>query len=205
VIEMKIFILGLPQSGRTTIAKAICESPEYRYIDAFSWIKVTFREPQEGEHPQKYEEEFNYWLTNRIKMAPNLVVDNIYDSMDAYNDEHINFVIDGISSPRDFTRLFDINQDVVVFLNRSGNPAEFRDYQNIGVSVMRDYCFWLSSAELLPKTRWLEYNFTIPGEESDLVKSLGHKNSVFIVRSPRKVISHLKEQLLNVVGKQGGQ
>ena len=171
----------MPQSGRTTVAKALCESDKYRYIDTFSWVKATFREPKPDEYFQHFDEEFHSWFTNRMKMSPNMIIDNVYDSMDAYDDQHIDFVIDGLTSPRDFTRLFDYNQDVVVFLNRSGNPAEFRDYQNIGVSVMRDYCFWLSSADLLSRARWFEYNFTIPGEDTDLVKSLGHKNSVFII------------------------
>jgi hypothetical protein len=87
-------------------------------------------------------------------------------------------------------------EDFIVFLNRTNNEVDLKDYENIGVSVMRDYCFWLSSANNLDKNNWFEYNFNIPGEESDWVKSLGHKNSVFIVKSINKVISHLKERLL---------
>lgn len=198
---MKIFVVGMPKSGRTTVSKALCQSDTYRYIDATSWVRSTFRELKPGEHPQQYEDDYHQWFTSRLKLNHRLITDNIYDSIDAYGkgaeDTH-HFVIDGLSSPKDFMHLFDYNKDVVVFLNRTGNPEEYKDYENIGVSVMRDYCFWLSSAELLPKTRWFEYNFSIPGEESDWVKQLGHKNSVFIVKSINKVISHLKELLLNL-------
>jgi hypothetical protein len=69
------------------------------------------------------------------------------------------------------------------------------DHENIGVSVIRDYCFWLSSASLINKSNWLEYNFRIPGEDSEFIKNLGSKNSVFIVKSIKKAISHLKEKL----------
>lgn len=201
---MKIFVVGMPQSGRTTVAKALCQAPNYQYIDATSWAKSTFRGPKEGEHPQQHDDELHQWYTNRMRLNPQMIVDNVIESMNAYNSikglPESDFVIDGIMSPRDLSALFDYNEDVIIFLNRTGNSAEFKDYENIGVSVMRDYCFWLSSANLLPKERWFEYNFSIPGEDSDWVKSLGHKNSVFIVKSINKVISHLKEQLISLLG-----
>jgi len=195
---MKIFVVGMPQSGRTTVAKALCELKNFQYIDAVTWVKSTFREQKQGEHPHQYSDEYHSWLTNRMKLNPRLIIDNVYDSIDAYGrnaEDTYTFVIDGVSSPRDIMQLFDYNKDMIVFLNRTNNSADYKDYENIGVSVMRDFCFWLSSADLLPKDRWLEYNFAIPGEDSDWVKSLGQKNSVFLVKSINKVISHLKEQL----------
>lgn len=194
---MKIFVVGMPQSGRTTVTKALCQADNYRYIDAHSWVRSTFREKKVGEKPELYEDEFHSWFTNRLKINPQLITDNVQNTINAYGpeDDKLVYVIDGILSPRDFTRMFDYNKDMVIFLNRTGNDAEYKDYENIGVSVMRDYCFWLSSADLLPKERWLEYNFSIPGVESDWVKGLGHKNSVFIVKSINRVISHIKEQL----------
>lgn len=195
---MKIFIIGMPQSGRTTVAKALCQSKDYHYIDALSWVKSTFREQLPGEHPNQYSDEFHSWFTNRLKIKPQMITDNISNSIEAHGppvEDTYRFVIDGITSPRDFARLFDYNKDMVVFLNCTNNQAEYKDYENVGVSVMRDFCFWLSSADLLPKTRWFEYNYSFPGEDSELVKQLGHKNSVFIVKSLNKVISHLKEML----------
>jgi Adenylate kinase and related kinases len=195
---MKIFIVGMPKSGRTTISKALCEGNNCQYIDAVSWVRSTFRAPHEGEKPSQYEDEYHQWFTNRLKMNHNLIIDNVRDSITAYGNKanvKFDFVIDGLSSPRDLVQLFNYNEDVIVFLNRTNNSAEYKDYENIGVSVMRDYCFWLSSADLLPKTRWFEYNFSIPGEDLEQVKCLGHKNSVFIVKSINRLISHLKEKL----------
>ena len=40
---MKIFIVGMPQSGRTTVAKALAQSKDYQYIDATSWVKGLFQ------------------------------------------------------------------------------------------------------------------------------------------------------------------
>lgn len=194
---MKVFIIGMPQSGRTTVAKALCQADNFRYIDAFSWLRSSFRERKDDEKLETYEDEFHSWFTNRLKINPQLIVENVKESMDAYpSDDKLIYVIDGLRSPKDFMQLFDYNKDIVVFLNRvDKNDADYKDYENIGVCVTKDYCFWLSSANLLPRERWFEYNFAIPGDDSDRVKNLGQKNSVFIVRSINRVISHLKELL----------
>src|SRR5574339_984759 len=116
---MKIFIVGMPYSGRTTVAKALCQDERFQYIDASAWIKCTFRDQKEGEHIQQYQDEFHQYLTKRTQANPFFSIDNIYDSIDAYKDKGDVFVIDGVSSPKDFVHLFDINQDIVVFLNRT--------------------------------------------------------------------------------------
>jgi adenylate kinase family enzyme len=197
---MKIFIVGLPQSGRTTVAKSVCQEKGFNYVDAFSWIRSNFRDPKPGEHLRQFEDEFHYWLIGRMKNNPRMFVDMVHSTMDSYPDKDANFIIDGLVSPRDFAELFDYNNDFVVFLNRTnGQDVEVQDYQNIGVSVMRDYCFWLSSAGLLPKSRWFEYNFKLSDEDSDSFKALGSKNSVFMIRSFKRVISHLKETLQELI------
>lgn len=191
---MKIFIVGLPKSGRTTVAQALAQELEYHYVDAATWLGLAFRPQNSGEHNQQYKEDYKVFMVDKLKESPNLVVDMIENSItNCWHPE--NFIIDGIQSPKDFVNLFDYNEDLVVFLNRTDNEFEYEDYENIGVSVMRDYCFWLSSASLLPKDKWLEFNFKIPGEDSDAMKTLGSKNTVHIVRSLNKVISHLKSIL----------
>src|SRR6185369_16279711 len=141
---MKIFIVGMPQSGRTTVAKALAQSKDYHYIDATSWVKGLFREPFPGELTQQYSDEFHTWFTNRLKINPRFITDNIYDTMDAYGpdaEDRFTFVIDGLSSPRDLMAMFDYNKDMIVFVNRTNNSeVEYKDYENIGVSLMRDYC-----------------------------------------------------------------
>lgn len=191
---MKIFIIGIPQSGRTTVARSMCQEG-FHYIDAVSWVKSLFRTPMPGEHPQQFNDDFHYWFTSRLNLKPDMIVDSIRDSMSAYGPEVREFVIDGISSPRDFATLFDYTKDFVVFLNRTDGDVETKDHENIGVSVIRDYCFWLSSAGLLPKHRWHEYNFKLSDKESDHIKALGSKNSVFIVKSLNKVMEHLKQSI----------
>lgn len=183
---MNIFIIGMPQSGRTSVAKSLCRSGEFHYIDGFSWIKNSFREQKADEHPQQYNDEFHYWFTDRLKNNPSMIADSILSSMKLHGDS--NYAIDGIISPKDFMQLFDFNKDLVVFLNRTEGDVDTKDYENIGVSVIRDYCFWLSSAGLLPKEKWYEFNFKMSEDHLDFAKVLGSKNTVMIVKGGTKKI-----------------
>ena len=185
---MKIFIIGLPQSGRTTVAKAIAGEHGFKYIDAMSWVRSTFREIRPSEHPHQYEDDYQQYLTKRMMVNPWFVTEHIYEMMKVEGNETSTFIVDGIASPRDFTALFDYRDE-----------HDYRDHENIGTSVIRDYCFWMSAAGLLPKERWLEYNFKIPGEDSDHVKAMGAQNSVFIVKSIKKVTSHLSEKIKEII------
>lgn len=188
---MKIFIIGLPKSGRTTVSKSLTESG-FDYIDPVSWIKHTFRDQDPKESLSRYEEAYEEYLIARLKNDPELYIDNINGIMEASNEK--NFVIDGLSNPRDIIHLFDYNTDLIVFLNRMDNEAEFKDEQNIAHSVIRDYCFWLASAKLIDKSKWLEFNFTIPGDPNNpLIRKLGTHNTVIIVKSIDRVTSYLKD------------
>lgn len=193
---MNIFLIGLPKSGRTTMAKGIAAAGKYKYIDAASWVQATFREKLPQEHLQQYLDEYCAFLTKRLNANPYFVMDNVYDLMKSYEGEGHPFIIDGIINPKDFVHLFDYRNDMVVFLNRTNNDTEHqRDQDTIAVSSIRDYCYWMASANLLPRSRWIEYNFQIPGEENDFVKALGSKNSVFITKSLDRATSHLQESL----------
>lgn len=195
---MNIYICGLPNSGRTTVAKAIAEKIGGQCIDVMEWLKSSFRDRKHQETQFQYEEAYHHFLSIRREINPNVVISNVRDLLTVYVGSHA--VIDGIASPKDFTDLFDYRHDIVIFLNRTDNSVEYRDHENIGVSVMRDYCFWLSSAGLLRKERWLEYNFQIPGEPSEQVKTLGSKNSVFIIKSINQVIIHVMEKINEQLG-----
>lgn len=201
---MKIFIIGLPKSGRTTVARAITQQFNARYIDAMSWVKSTFREKRSAEHIQQYEDEYDHFLSIRRTVNPWLITNHVFDLLKSHQADEM-FVIDGIASPRDFSELFDYRHDVVVFLNRTDSETEFKDHENIGISVIRDQCFWMSSASLLPKNRWIEYNFKMSGEDSDSVKELGSKNSVFIVKSIGNVIGHLSTLLKSIIPNNSGE
>lgn len=190
---MKLFIIGLPKSGRTTVAKKLANSIEYDYIQYAEEISSSFRPRGDGEHIQQYLEQYNIFLTIQLKLDPSRCIKEASDKIN--KSKYKNQIIDGVFSPRDFTHLFNYNEDTVVFLNRTDNEIEYRDSDNIGVSVIRDYCFWMASSGLIDKSNWIEYNFKIPGEEVDFIKELGSKNSVFIVKSLNKVISHLQERI----------
>lgn len=194
---MNIFVLGLPKSGRTTLSKKISQKDGIHYIDAVSWVSSSFRTINEDESLTSYQEELNSFILNRLKLNPDLYINNILEIKSLYKNQC--FIIDGINSPHDIIKLFDYNNDYIIFLNRTDNEHEYKDHENIGISVIRDYCYWMAASNFLPKERWLEFNFKINGEESDFVKTLGSKNTVYLVKNFNKIIELIhKLVLLNI-------
>ena len=187
----------MPESGRTTVAQSLCQNPNFVYVDASAWLKDSFRPQRDGEHPEQYHDAYHHWYLNRVKENKNLIVEHVNSTIAAYNSES-SWVVDGVNSPHDFPVLFDHNQDFVIFLNRNDNQeVKIKDYETIGISVIRDYCFWLSAGGMLPKERWLEFNFKMSGVDSERIKKMGSKNTVLIVGSLNKIIVCLKEYLDN--------
>lgn len=192
--RMKVFILGFAKSGKTTVAKCISTDSSSCIISAVDWVNSTFRSQQPNESVEDYDKDKLEFISKRLKANPDLFINNIKDII-AINYHCKTFVIDGINSPRDFCLLFNYNEDVVVFLNRIDNPDTIRDEEGVAINVIRDYCVWLSTANLLPKERWWEFNYRIPGEQSDFVKELSSRNHLTITKSIDKTISIIKERL----------
>jgi AAA domain-containing protein len=191
---MNVFILGLPYSGKTTVAKAIEKSLGLIHVNVSDWIVRAVREQFHVEHEQQFKEKLQEVYFDLLKQDPTMCISHAHEVMVRHGLDK-NYIIEGIVTPKDFIHLFNINDDIVVFLNRTDNGEYYQDHDNIALPTMKDYCFWMSSGGLLPKNKWLEYNFKIPGEESDYIKILGSKNSVFLVKSIDKVISHLDGKL----------
>lgn len=194
---MKIFLIGLPKSGRTTIAMSIAKEHGFSYVDS---MKNIFRSIRDGEDLNLYKEEYEEHLVRQRLRYPHSVSDGVFMSQVRCE----NIVIDNILSPKDFSMLFDYESqdrrgDLVVFCNRTDNDADYEDHENIGLSVIRDYCFWLSSANLLAKSRWLEYNYKTNKDGPDFVRAMGAQNSVFIVKSIGTVISLLNKYIKDIV------
>lgn len=193
---MKIFLIGLSKSGRTTIANSLAEIEGNYYISAMDWLRSTFRSRQDKEDHLDYERSFAEYLSERIKVNPYLIADNIEQIIKSCPSK--NYIIDGLSNPQNFTKLFDYNQDMIIVLNRLDNDVDSTDQDNIALNVIRDYCYWLSSMNLLPKDSWVEYNFrTNSTDDSPHVKKMGNRNVVFIVKSIKSVIEHLKGLLFS--------
>lgn len=198
---MKVFILGLSQCGKTTVAKALAQSPDAFCISASAWLKSNFREQALKEDQEDFEKERNEFLSTALKRHSDLIIDSIETTMSMHSDFNPKlkkFIIDGITSPRDFMKLFDYNTDVAIFLNRVDNPSEINDHDGIGQNVIRDYCLWFSTMGLLPKDRWTEYNYRMPGEESEFVKELSSRNLVTITKNINKAIEIMRARLWKI-------
>lgn len=191
---MKVFILGLNKSGRTTVAKALAEESSFYYVSAIDWLKTTFRQPYKQESLNEFQADFLKYTINRVKLNPSIISDNIKDIIHINNEKKI-FIIDDILNPNDLVSLFDFKNDIIVFLNRIDNMTNAKDYEGISINVMRDYCLWLATVGLLDKEQWLEYNFKIPGEESEFTKTIGTKNTITITKCINRAIKDIKDRL----------
>ena len=191
---MKVFILGLAESGKTTLAKSLSGGSTTCYISAVDWVKSTFRSARPKEESEDYEKAELDFVSERLKLNPDLFVNNINEIM-KINKHASTFIIDGVDSPRDFARLFDYNKDIAIFLNRTDNPETIKDSEGIAHNIIRDYCLWLTTMNLLNKDRWWEFNFRLPGEDSEFVKELVSRNHVTITKSFDKAIRIIKERL----------
>ena len=49
---MKVFILGLAESGKTTLAKSLSGGSTTCYISAVDWVKSTFRSARPKEESE---------------------------------------------------------------------------------------------------------------------------------------------------------
>ena len=199
---MKIIILGLPKSGRSTVAKELANKSELHYLHAENWINASFRQRVTSETLEEYKLSLHNFYAERLKINPNIISNNIKETIKARNTVKVSdAVIDGLNSPRDFIHLFDYNQDLVIFLNRTNGPNYIEGCDHINVNVVRDYCLWLGTMGLLPKQNWLEFNFPIPGNLKDpFTKELGNKNTVIITRSIEKTIEMIKENYDTRIG-----
>lgn len=193
---MKIFILGLSNSGRTTVAKHLADEDSL-YISAMDWVKSTFRPKELGEDNLDFERSFNEYYSERIKVNPFLIAENIEEIIKSC--PHNRFIVDGVLNPQNFMKLFDYNQDVLIVLNRIDNTIDSTDQDNIALNVIRDYCYWLSSMNLLDKDRWIEYNFRINAKGDGTVKKMGTRNIVYIIKSIDNVITHVKDVVKSIL------
>src|SRR5208282_402980 len=101
---MKIFIIGLSQSGKDKIASALTEDPRLHYISATDWLASTFRPSRPTEKVEEYEQAYHDYYISRLKDDQDMVIDNLFKSMQAVDSDH--FLIDGINNPADFTYFF---------------------------------------------------------------------------------------------------
>lgn len=191
---MKVFILGVPGSCRTTIAKSLSGIENFFYIDALAPAKRLFSDKFPKGSIRN--DDYHNLIVDTLKVN-RFYIDMVSGVSAAYPNE--NPIIDGIFSPKDFSYLFDGTKDIVVFLNRLDNSLELRDYENISLSVCRDYCFWLASTNILSRDRWLEFNFRLK-DGNDRIRTLGSKNTVYVVGNINVLIEHINIKIKELVG-----
>lgn len=180
---MKVFIIGFKNSGRTTIAKELASYMNFSYVDAC--VTSMFRPILPNESQENYSQFIDEATANILKLDKNVVLTLLKNKN--------NIIVDGIQSPIDIINCFDYNQDYIVFCNRTDYEPEFLDKAKIGIALIKDYCYWLSSLNLISAERWIECNYKLPGPENVEVKKLNNKNSIYITKNMVNTIELLKK------------
>ena len=95
---MKIFFLGIPQSGRSSVAFSLAESNinDCGIIDALHGSDFSFRKQFPKEHTQKFQDEYQQALSLKTKESPNHCIDNVLDLINIYSDKKY-ILIDNIT------------------------------------------------------------------------------------------------------------
>lgn len=198
----KVFIIGLPQSGRTCLIEELLKAIDFVYINCNLQIENGFRSFKIYETKREFQDAYEIYYLNKLKLDPDFCSKNIQKIID-FNLEkgNFNFIIDNLISPRDFVKLFNYNEDIVVFLNRIDyGDVEYKEHQNVALSSIRDYCFWMSSLGLMKKENWIEFNFVMNSNginENSPIKKLGIYNTVYLAKSFLRVVSTLKDILIS--------
>lgn len=196
---MNIFIIGVVESYREVIAQDLSDDDRFYHISISNWLENSFRSRRTNERKEDYEQEYLDYYLSRVKLDSEFCSNFIFDTQKAIKKD--NCIITGIMNPADFTSSFSTNKDVVVFLNRQdSDPPSSHD--GVAINVIRDYCLYLALLGRLPRERYIEYNYKVSGEESDHVKQTGKYNSVFIVKSFKKLINHLRDEICNLLNQE---
>lgn len=195
---MKVFIIGLPQSGRTSVAKHLSKDADFHTIEIGAYLKNIFKRSFSGPE-EDFCDKYKEFIANILKNDSKFYKENLRylkNSIKLAKKNGVkNFVIEDLVGPMDFIKLFNYNEDIVVFLNRLDNPSVANEQENICLSLIKDYCLWLVTMSCLDKDRWIEYNFKSTYSTDNTVKTMGVHNSIFILKSFEGVASHLSDIL----------
>ncbi len=129
----------------------------------------------------------------------NQIVSGMPNFKYAKNIDHIvddgNYVVDGIDDPKDFITKFNPKTDYLVVLNRLDYQPDNGNYENISLSVVRDYCYWLMCRKKLNINNWLEFNIKSL-KDKDSVKKFSNRNTLFIVSNLNCVYEAINKLLI---------
>lgn len=149
---VKIFILGTSQSGKTTLAKAICQQLPLQHVSASTWVRKHFHENTQDK--QSLIASMSAFATQQLKQNPFACIEELKKTYDLNQPS----VIEGVRNPFDFANLFDPSADGVIrisFKNNKLQPTEFEK----GLEVVDDLLSWMFKNQMISDTQVLNLDF----------------------------------------------
>lgn len=166
---MKIFILGMSQSGKSTLTNKLCNKYNFKHIQSSIMVRNTFKFTEKDYHnKQDFIDAITQYSIELNRKTPNAVSDYIKDN---YNLNNV--IIEGIRNPNNFFQLFDIKKDKVIYLNYLNNKIEKTSFEK-GLDVILNYLDWNLEMGILKESSFqkIEFNSYEEIEEKIEEKSL---------------------------------
>lgn len=154
---MKIFIIGISQTGKSTTAKYIANKYNMEYIQASIMIRNSFKKENEFNSRQEFIEAITKYSIELNQNSPMIVSKYIKENYDLNN-----VIIEGIRNPNNFFDLYEIKKDKIIVLDYLNNPIKETTFEK-GINIIVDYLKWniehnIISSDDLQILRYENYN-----------------------------------------------
>lgn len=151
---MNIFILGVSQTGKSTTSKYLSEKYNLTHIQASIMVRNTFKfKESDFKTKQEFIEAITKYSIELNRVSPNPVSDYIIDNYILDN-----VIIEGIRNPNNFHKLFNIKEDIVIYLDYLNNPVSKTSFEK-GLDNIIGYLEWNCEMGILPKERFQKIVF----------------------------------------------
>ena len=150
-----LFVVGLSQTGKTTMAKAVAKALGFYVVSASEWVKARYT-PTDAEKADRalYIERISAFSRTQLSIDPDACIDFIRRK---YPLEEGGFVVEGLRNPRDFMALFRPSIDFVFALRFDDNGVKPSDFEREGVRAILGCVEWMVDNKMVLGGRFCEY------------------------------------------------
>jgi hypothetical protein len=149
---VKIFLLGTSQSGKTTLAKRICDELSLQHVSASAWVRKNFKKSYEDK--QIHIQSMTAFAIDQLKHNPFICIQELQTSYDL----NLPSVVEGIRNPFDFVHLFDTRTDCVIWVKYKNNKLAPTLFEK-GLLVVDALLSWQVQNELVSSKQIFNFEF----------------------------------------------
>jgi hypothetical protein len=150
-----LFIIGLSQTGKTTMAREAAKTLGFCVVSASEWVKERYV-PTDAEKADRelYIERISAFSQTQLSIDPDACVSFIRRK---YALEQGGYVVEGLRNPRDFMMLFRPSVDFVFVLRFDDNCVRPSNFEREGLRSIVDCLGWMRDNGLVSPWRIDEY------------------------------------------------